>query len=576
MDINIKNIAVFIDFENLVYQEKFDPKVLIEKLKEKGRLIVKKAYADWGRFKEYKKSMMESSIELTEMPSHGQRGKNSSDIKLVVDALETAITKEYIDTIVVVSGDSDYTPLISKLREYNKYVIVVADRSSVSELLKGYCDELIYYSTVSGEETTTEKEPLGNAFDLLVRAINLLERDGIEPRGSQVKSMMRQLDSSFNESNYGFSQFKLFLEQANREGIVSLTKLEHGDYRITLTCDTDSLNRKCASVSYSKLDIFPLIYWAFRANLTENTKPVSIDAISTTIRSFDPNFDFNKYGYSKNKGFKAIMDDAERKGFIRMIYQAEKNKFYAFMTPLFQETYQHTVPPEAYQKIKYHNMIGKYNFVSNISNLNQFVRHAQEIFDTSISQNEKICTSQLYDRLKQLYENVGNNRFSKLMNSLLKSDVIRDQTDKPIRDINNSIPIYRIEDIDINSYIETVRRELELQVPEEGKIDPNIFASLFGIKNETEKGEDQKDSIHTKDVEAIKLFYEALKHFTVKDLPINLSRIHEQMKQKNPQFDITQTSFKKIIKLSELFQEKGRIVIEKKEKGETCITQFSL
>ena len=141
---SIQNIAVFIDFENFYHEEAFDITALINSLKERGRLIVKKAYADWGTFARYKKEMLENSVELIELPSHTLRGKNSSDIKLVVDALEFAITKEYIDTIVVVSGDSDYTPLIAKLREYNKYVIVIGHQEKTSSLLKGSCDELIY------------------------------------------------------------------------------------------------------------------------------------------------------------------------------------------------------------------------------------------------------------------------------------------------------------------------------------------------------------------------------------------------------------------------------------------------
>ena len=146
----VSNIALFIDFENFGRHDLFDAESLINKLKEKGRLVVKKAYADWGRYARYKRQMLENSIELTELPSHPQRGKNSADIKLVVDALELAITRDYIDIFVVVAGDSDYTPLLSKLREYNKYVIVIGTKGNVSSLLAGYCDELIYYSSLVG------------------------------------------------------------------------------------------------------------------------------------------------------------------------------------------------------------------------------------------------------------------------------------------------------------------------------------------------------------------------------------------------------------------------------------------
>lgn len=226
----LNNLAVFIDFENFSRHDTFETTALIEKLKERGRLIVKKAYADWGQFPKAKRQMLENSVELIELPNHS-RSKNQADIKLVVDAVETAITKDYIDTIVVVSGDSDFTPLISKLREYNKYVIVVGAKGQVSKLLKGYCDELIYYSNLVGQGTI-EASANQVAFDLLERAINGLENQGIETRSSQIKSYMRQLDSSFNESNYGFSRFKLFLEQAQQERLVNLNPLEHGDYLV--------------------------------------------------------------------------------------------------------------------------------------------------------------------------------------------------------------------------------------------------------------------------------------------------------------------------------------------------------
>jgi uncharacterized protein (TIGR00288 family) len=229
----VHNLAVFIDFENFGKQEAFDAKLIIDKLKERGRLIVKRAYADWGRFAGFKHQMLENSVELIELPSHSMRGKNSADIKLVVDALETAFTKDYIDTIVVVSGDSDYTPLISKLREHNKYVIVIGHKRTVSKLLIGFCDELIYYASLN-REAPAEDVDMKQAYSLAKRAISYLENEGIEVRGSQIKQYMKQLDSSFNEANYGFPQFKLFLEKAAQDGVISLTPLEHGDYQVRL------------------------------------------------------------------------------------------------------------------------------------------------------------------------------------------------------------------------------------------------------------------------------------------------------------------------------------------------------
>lgn len=228
--LELKNIALFIDFENFGEHDDFDARLVVERLKERGRLTLKRAYADWGRFARHKRQMLENSIDLIEMPSHGQ-GKNSADIKLVVDALDTAITKSYIDTIVVVSGDSDYTPLISKLREYNKYVIVIGSKGNVSRLLVGYCDELIYYASLAGLAPSTATD-ITQAFDLLARGVKYLTERGIETNNSVVKNYMKQLDASFDEANYGFSQFKLFLEEADRRGVVALHTAKHGQYLV--------------------------------------------------------------------------------------------------------------------------------------------------------------------------------------------------------------------------------------------------------------------------------------------------------------------------------------------------------
>lgn len=225
-----RNIAVFIDFENFGQDDSFDAHAVIERLKEKGRLLIKRAYADWGRFAKYKRMMLENSIELTEMPSHGGRGKNSADIQLVVDALEIALTRDYIDTFVVVSGDSDFTPLISKLRMQGKYVIVVGEQRQLSGLIKGYCDELIYYRTLIGGPQKVEvgSGEMEAALGLLQRAVTLLEKDGSEPRGSQVKTIMRQLDPSFDEANSGFSQFRRFLKAARDKGLIRMSEMDSG------------------------------------------------------------------------------------------------------------------------------------------------------------------------------------------------------------------------------------------------------------------------------------------------------------------------------------------------------------
>src|SRR2546426_67408 len=147
----IKNMALFCDFENIALgvrdakYAQFDMKKVLERLLLKGSIIVKKAYCDWERYKEFKASMHEAAFELIEVPHVSQSGKNSADIRMVVDALDLCYTKAHVDTFVIISGDSDFSPLVSKLRENNKTVIGVGVKSSTSQLLIANCDEFIYY-----------------------------------------------------------------------------------------------------------------------------------------------------------------------------------------------------------------------------------------------------------------------------------------------------------------------------------------------------------------------------------------------------------------------------------------------
>ncbi len=232
------NLAVFIDFQNIAYTDKKDPKQIathtkqvkaemrsaINYLKSRGRLIVKKAYADWaGQFATYRQQMLEDSIELTEVPSQ-YSGKNSADIKLSVDALEIALSKNYIDTFVVISGDSDFAPLISMLREHNKYVIVIGRKGNLSALLKGYCDELKNFSDiiVEEEEEVSDETDIRYAYKLLKEAANYFNERGKQINAGGIKNHLVQLDSSFSQTKYGFKMWNDFLRQAEKDKIIKL------------------------------------------------------------------------------------------------------------------------------------------------------------------------------------------------------------------------------------------------------------------------------------------------------------------------------------------------------------------
>jgi uncharacterized protein (TIGR00288 family) len=242
-----RSLAVFCDFENVALgvreakYSQFDMEKVLERLLLKGSIVVKKAYCDWERYKEFKAAMHGASFELIEIPHVRQSGKNSADIRMVVDALDLCYTKQHVDTFVIVSGDSDFSPLVSKLRENAKTVIGVGVKNSSSDLLIANCDEFIYYDDLvrqdeqkrraakkrretapAGEEKGDKKQ---EAFDLFLETLNALiaERgEGEKIWGSMVKQALKRRKPGFNESYYGFKAFSDLLEDAEKRGLIKL------------------------------------------------------------------------------------------------------------------------------------------------------------------------------------------------------------------------------------------------------------------------------------------------------------------------------------------------------------------
>lgn len=228
-------LAMFVDFENIAMgiqgrkEPDFDIQKVLERLVEKGKVIVKKAYADWSRFTKYKQPFHEAAIELIEIPKRTSTGKNSADIRLAVDAIDLCYSKEHIDTFAIISGDSDFSPLVSKLKENGKHVIGLGMRSSTSTLLSDNCDEFIYYEDlVLGEfqppkldsKVPKEKHP---AFSLLFESIIALIRENKESLwSSMVKDTMKRKRPSFSESSYGYRSFSELLEDAQKKGFIEL------------------------------------------------------------------------------------------------------------------------------------------------------------------------------------------------------------------------------------------------------------------------------------------------------------------------------------------------------------------
>src|SRR4029078_4827064 len=252
---DVTNMALFCDFENIALgvrdanYEKFDIAKVLERLLLKGSIVVKKAYCDWDRYKAFKAPMHEASFELIEIPHLRQSGKNSADIRMVVDALDLCYTKTHVDTFVIISGDSDFSPLVSKLRENAKVVIGVGVKNSTSDLLIANCDEFIYYDDlVRGDETKRraakkrkETSPAGSdkqheAFDLVIETLQALiaERgEGERIWGSMIQQEVKRRNTGFNESCYGFKAFSDLLEEAEKKKLVTLERDEKsGGYLI--------------------------------------------------------------------------------------------------------------------------------------------------------------------------------------------------------------------------------------------------------------------------------------------------------------------------------------------------------
>jgi uncharacterized LabA/DUF88 family protein len=253
------NMAVFCDFENIAlgvrdarYAE-FDIAPILERLLLKGSIVAKKAYCDWDRYKQFKPGMHEAAFELIEIPHVKMSGKNSADIRMVVDALDLCYTKEHIDTFVIISGDSDFSPLVSKLRENAKTVIGVGVKNSTSDLLMSNCDEFIFYDDLVTDAKSvnkkaaskkaskkrskmTSKKTPGKTADPAQEAINLViettealysERgDRGKLWGSMIKQTLKRRRPGFNESVYGFSSFSDLLEEAASRGQLELERDE--------------------------------------------------------------------------------------------------------------------------------------------------------------------------------------------------------------------------------------------------------------------------------------------------------------------------------------------------------------
>ncbi len=235
-------LAVLVDIENLSRpgarnRGDFDIHLVLGRLAEKGRVVVKRAYADWSRYRDARRELMNAGLELIEMPSAREGAKNRADIKMAVDAMEIAYSRTHVTTFVIVSGDSDFTPLIGKLRELNKRVIGIGrDESSASQLLIANCDEFYFYDSMAKKAPRHQDGVRPDALSLLRETMIARQGEGDEhPQASAVKDSMRRRDPAFSESDIGYSTFSKFLEDAQAKGVVHLiTDPKSGTYLVQL------------------------------------------------------------------------------------------------------------------------------------------------------------------------------------------------------------------------------------------------------------------------------------------------------------------------------------------------------
>src|SRR5215218_7804656 len=234
------NAALLIDFDNVTMGIRSDLQTELRNLLGsdivKGKVAVQRAYADWRRYPQYIMPLTESSIDLIFAPAYGSSKKNATDIRLAVDAMELIFTRPEIGTIILLSGDSDFSSLVLKLKEYGKYVIGVGIRESSSDLLVMNCDEYYSYNALAGLVKSSEEEPARkwDPWELVTEAVSRMKRNGDVMRSDRLKQVMQEIDSTFDATDLGMAKFSRFVQDATQRGLLSATKLENGQLEIGL------------------------------------------------------------------------------------------------------------------------------------------------------------------------------------------------------------------------------------------------------------------------------------------------------------------------------------------------------
>ena len=332
-----ERIALFLDFENLALGardrgEKLDMSVITDALSERGRVVTRRAYADWNLFAEHRQGLVAQRIEMIEIPQRtGMVRKNAADIKLAVDALELALEREYISTFVIGSGDSDFTPLVLKLRELNKRVIGVGVEGSTSELLPGACDEFLFYERLAGPGTVKaapkrrrrkkeddEEESTSDTAEvsrLVATTLSGLQRSTDGPiLSSMMKRVILRKDPTFTESDYGFRAWGELMRHLESAGVIELKEgSAGGDPVVDFPADGGG-----------EAKAFDLLRDVV-GNLEKKNGPPPLSSLKNELRKRQKGFSEKNYGYG---GFLQFVKAADARGIIDMRWSDDDEDYF--------------------------------------------------------------------------------------------------------------------------------------------------------------------------------------------------------------------------------------------------------
>ncbi|MGH9723308.1 MAG: NYN domain-containing protein [Bryobacteraceae bacterium] len=365
-------IAVFIDFDNIeigvksTLQREFDVAAVLDALKERGEIVTKIAYANWGRQDSSTRQMAEHAVQMVQRDPSPRGDKNGADINLALDALELAFTHDHINAFAIVSGDSDFIALVNKLKQYNKLIFVVGGKAFTSTILQKNCHEFISYESLlvdtgrgSGgggprpqqhipreQRTGHQQQPqqqhrrpapldLNQAMPLVERALQVLERREVRPQLGLLKSTMLQLDSTFNEKAYGASSFSEFVEKLKRGGLVNVTG---GEGRYMITRKTDHPEKPAARPE----DALPVLRDLLETHRIEIDDGVPVQSVVEWMSTEYPDYDWKAFGFQE---FSELLNYAQDKLLVR-IQPNEETGLTVFLGPEFHPPAVPDVPPE--------------------------------------------------------------------------------------------------------------------------------------------------------------------------------------------------------------------------------------